>query len=472
MQGKKTAVTAVKWLPIRAVMGLKASQEAGIDGAAESESDEIVSTEKLAPRLKSSGDKKTRSIEEEFDMDNYDNEGTEGLNYFSHIDADVRLNSTRDPAQNYEEASDSEDDEFYTVKPSDLMFVAANAEEDQCYVDVYVHDTVSYGLFVRQNFDLNAYPLCLEFVSSFKNREDSCMLAVGTFDPAIELWDLSSLVTDEPLAVLGQSTAAHASQPSRKGKKGKKTVKIIESHSDAVLALHSCPTSRHALASGSADHTVRVWDLNTCNSVCTLQNSHSDKVQAVQWHPTEGGILASAGYDRALVVEDVRASTSAGRRTRLTTDPEALLWKNDIELLVSTEDGKITCFDTRKFTESKKAGLLWSLDAHSEGACTSMALGGDVLVTGGVDGIAKVWKFAEGKAPTQIKQKPMGTGPLFSIANLADSPSFFAFGGAEAGIWNVTQDDFDDEGARPDESDADSTADADMMHDEASDDEE
>ena len=398
-----------------------------------------------APSLKSR-DRDTKSIEEEFNMDNYDEEDNVGLNYFSHIDADLKLSGSKDPAQNYDAASDSEDEDFYTVKRSDLMFAAATAEEDQCYVDVYVHDTVSYGLFVRQNFDLGSFPLCLEFISSFKNRDDACLLAVGTFDRAIELWDLRNLHADEPAAFLGAN-------PSKKKTKSKKpSIPANQSHSDAVLSLHACPTSRHVMASGSADKTVRIWDLNTCRSAHTLSH-HKDKVQSVQWHPTEGGLLLTAAYDKTVALVDAR--TNKVSSASLPADPESLLWLSDTNFLVSCEDGSINCFDTGL----KKP--IWSVQAHT-GACTSMAKQGDVLLTCGVDGVCRVWTHADGVLKPQ-KEKDMKTGHLFSVAGLEDNPAYFAFGGAEAGIWNIV--DGADEGARATKDDEDEE-DEDEMEDE------
>jgi len=45
-------------------------------------------------------------------------------------------------------------------------------------------------------------------------------------------------------------------------------------------------SSWQVIASGSADQTVKLWDLSsmTCSHTCT---HHKDKVVSVQWHPTE-----------------------------------------------------------------------------------------------------------------------------------------------------------------------------------------
>jgi len=425
----RSAVTAVKWLPNTAMRGCVVDKQRHIPNEAGSEADMDEDVDpKRAPTI---GD--TDAIEKEFDMNNYDEEETPGLNYFTHIDADLRLNAKRDPHQNYDEPSDSEDEEFYAIKETDLIFAAANAEEDRSFVDIYVYDTVEYSMFTRQTFDLNSYPLSLEFLPSFSNNDKSTLLAVGSFDQVIDLWDIADLQADEPKASLGVAMDLKAPPKMTKA----------ETHTDAVLALHTCPTSRHVLASGSADHTVRVWDLNTQQSIKTLSH-HSDKVQAVQWHPDQAAVLLTAGYDREVCVLDARQATPTIRKAAVgAADPEAVHWvtSDPFKFVVTTEAGDVLCFDLRKMSTEKICKKpVWSVNAH-KGACSSVAFGLDGrFVTTGVDGMAKVWSL--GDQPTLLGEKAMAAGPVFSVSAIGDDLNFFAFAGNEAGIWNLQGEDF------------------------------
>ena len=117
------------------------------------------------------------------------------------------------------------------------------------------------------------------------------------------------------------------------------------------------------LASGSADTTVRLWDLagNHHQSVLALRH-HTDKVPAIAWHTTEHGLLLTASYDKRACVVDVRSPGSV-RSWELgaEADPEAVAWDPHSTHLfsVALEDGTVRCFDARSPGEA-----VWSLKAH------------------------------------------------------------------------------------------------------------
>jgi WD40 repeat protein len=66
-----------------------------------------------------------------------------------------------------------------------------------------------------------------------------------------------------------------------------------------LLFLTRCAASPQVLASGSADCTVKLWDVSTQQCSATL-NHHADKVQSLAWHPTEAAVLATASYDKTV----------------------------------------------------------------------------------------------------------------------------------------------------------------------------
>jgi len=81
-------------------------------------------------------------------------------------------------------------------------------------------------------------------------------------------------------------------------------------HTDAVMCLSLNPFQSEYLLSGSADKTVRVWDLDDMGCKAVYSKLHTDKVQAVRWNKFSDQIFASGGYDGRLNVCDVRADTN------------------------------------------------------------------------------------------------------------------------------------------------------------------
>ena len=89
----------------------------------------------------------------------------------------------------------------------------------------------------------------------------------------------------EPTATLGG-----IDESKKKGKKGKKAkpAYLPGSHEDAVMALSWNKIYRQALASGSADKSVKIWDITTQTCSYTF-NHHTDKVM---YHLQEHNLIS------------------------------------------------------------------------------------------------------------------------------------------------------------------------------------
>ncbi len=142
---------------------------------------------------------------------------------------------------------------------------------------------------------LPAPPLDLEWINfnPLESGAEGNFIAVATFMPQIEIWNLDILDSVQPDIMLGGSKDAvyeFGQAPTVKG-----------AHKDAVMSI-SCNTERF-LASGSADKKIKIWDI--CRETCVhTLSQHSDKVQIVAWNPKDPTSLLSAGTDWKAVITD------------------------------------------------------------------------------------------------------------------------------------------------------------------------
>ena len=100
---------------------------------------------------------------------------------------------------------------------------------------------------------------------------DERLIAIGTMDTAIQLWDVAS----------------------------QRKVATLKGHGDAVYALDFSPDGK-TLASGSQDRTVKLWNVATGSLLLTLDDHHSF-VHAVRFSP-DGRNLVTGSTDAMIVV--------------------------------------------------------------------------------------------------------------------------------------------------------------------------
>jgi periodic tryptophan protein 1 len=72
------------------------------------------------------------------------------------------------------------------------------------------------------------------------------------------------------------------------------------------MSLSLNPFQPEYLASGSADTTVKIWDLEEQVCKANLTELHKNKVQLVRWNLNNEQLLLTGGYDRVINVVDVR----------------------------------------------------------------------------------------------------------------------------------------------------------------------
>ena len=377
-----------------------------------------------------------------------------------------------------------EEKEEMQVYPTDNMVLATRTEDDVSYLDVYVYDDgagfhssevpqeqgdefdpdVAKGLvrdsslYVHHDLMLPAFPLCVEWINyrpgSNDNDSVANFAAIGTFDPQIEIWNLDSIEKAFPDMILGEPTdnsIASLQSQKKKNKKKSNSQHITTHHTDAVLSMAHNRQFRSVLASTSADHTVKLWDLNNGNAVRSLASIHNNKnVSASQWHQTNGSILLTAGYDSRVALSDVRISEESKMSKYWPVSKgeeiETAVFADENIILCGTDSGNVYSFDIRNDAESKP---VWTLKAHESGVST-LSVNNFIpgLMSTGAMGekTVKLWKFPTGhegstKGPNMVLSRDFDVGNVLttSFAPDIEISGTMVIGGVNKGLklWDV-----------------------------------
>jgi periodic tryptophan protein 1 len=361
----------------------------------------------------------------------------------------VFQSNTDDPYITVPDEDDKSDDEDAAIKSDDFVFTVGSTAEEQSIMEVYVYDEKQGSTFVHHDFHLPAFPLCTAWMDLRPNSAEAIkgsFLAVGTFQPGIEIWNLDVMDVLEPVATLGGRHPPVQPPPESQKSKKKKSKSPAQmkdellgelkqgSHSDAVMCLSWSPGHRTRLASGSADCAVKLWDLSTASCSQTLTH-HRGKVQSLQWNPSEPSVLLTGAYDHKVAMCDVRAPNNVFMFP-VGSDVESLCWSiaHPFQFLVSVEAGSVICFDARRPNDR----ALFQIAAH-ERAATAIGVthvnGVSVLATVGLDAKAKLWDITS--TPRLIESKDLNVGPLFAMGVRED---VLAAGGQDGkvAVWHFS----------------------------------
>ena len=325
--------------------------------------------------------------------------------------------------------------------------------QDFSALEVHVYDTTKGSLYVHHDIPLPSFPLCLAHgrVSCDGNPGNFC--AVGTFDTGIEMWNLDVLNALEPSCILGGETSSPLGKMSQRKSDLRPGGLRPGSHTGAVMSLSWNAIHKQVVASGSADTTVKLWDVTQAgddssgkSNAATFEH-HKGKVQSVVWHPNEGTLLATGSYDKTVALLDARSDGRNVKSVKTQSDCEVVAWDpfHPEYLTVGTEDGLVRCWDVRKFETSSP---LWSVVANEYGGMTDLSYSPNIsglMVTCSVDKCVTLWDLGVDRSwsPRACGSKDMCAGKLYSVDFYASAPALLACGGSgnSLSIWDMEEED-------------------------------
>jgi serine/threonine protein kinase/class 3 adenylate cyclase/dipeptidyl aminopeptidase/acylaminoacyl peptidase len=205
-------------------------------------------------------------------------------------------------------------------------------------------------------------------------------------------------------------------------------VRPLAGHSGGVTAVAFSADGRLA-ATGSADRTVRLWDVGAARAIQVLRG-HAGNVTSVAVSP-DGQWIASASLDRTVRIW----SSGGGEIATLPRDSGAVLAvafsPNGRALATANQQGEVKLWDP-----SSGQGLQ-SLETGA-GPIYSLAFSPDgrLLATGGRDGVVRLWQASSGTAVRALAGHSDG---VTSVAFSADGRTL-ASGSDDrtARLWNVS----------------------------------
>lgn len=163
---------------------------------------------------------------------------------------------------------------------------------------------------------------------------------------------------------------------------------ILEGHENAVQAVAADPSGQW-LASGGADRSVRIWNVETRDSRRTYRNN-SDFISSLAFSP-DGTILATGSLDgtiKVLSLNSYRIQRAFGGHNKRIT---SLAISNVDDLLASaSEDGIV------RVRSLKRSRQYLALPGIGSGAQTvAFTNDGRTLLTGGQDGVVRLWSLPD-----------------------------------------------------------------------------
>ena len=164
-------------------------------------------------------------------------------------------------------------------------------------------------------------------------------------------------------------------------------LQVIDAHENAAQAVAFAQSEQGPLlVSGSADKTVKLWNLDTFDRMRTYRG-HRDFVSAVAFAPDAKKRFASASLDGNIRIWSTRSNRLMqrlyGHRARVT----ALAFSPDGELLASSAaDGQLRVWNVARGRTVK------TIVGHSGGlSSAAFAPDGERIASAGEDGVVKIW---------------------------------------------------------------------------------
>jgi WD40 repeat protein len=213
-----------------------------------------------------------------------------------------------------------------------------------------------------------------------------------------------------------------------------RNVAVLKGHQDKVGPLKFSPDGK-LLASGSGDRTVKLWDVPSRRAVTTLRG-HSDWIHAVAFSP-DGSTLASASYDNTVKLWAVASGREIATLEGHSGTAESILFSPDGRLLVTGNmDGTIKLWDVLRLLHGHARRPLAILHGREGGVMAlSLSPDGQLLAAGNWGPTVTLWSVTKKQEIATLRGH---RGPLAAVA-FSPNGQILASSGADTTVklWKV-----------------------------------
>ena len=259
---------------------------------------------------------------------------------------------------------------------------------------------------------LTGHTACVNAVALCPNRP---IVASSSEDKTIRFWDLqtgsvTTAVLDHLMAVRTIAFSPDGEMIASAGHDRNVVLtrkwyldvsgrsEVLGQQTQAVTSIAFTPNGR-MLASASRDKTIKLWDLQTREALCTLK-AHRLNVTAIAFSP-DGRFLASASADHTVCLWTTEANLNVHIRYTFTDHVgtvQAVAFSLDGQVLATGGDDR-----TIKLWSTQTGRLLRTLPGHSwTVSALKFTPDGSTLISSSWDGTLKRWDLSGERSDTAI----------------------------------------------------------------------